>query len=82
MAPKKTTKKIEKEDGDFICPMCLVSRCLRDIVDRKSPFFEHMNNARVEFLEAIKSLIDERIETIKKGPGARKSKLTKIKVED
>jgi hypothetical protein len=81
MAPKKTAKKTAEEE-DFICPMCLVVRCFRDIVDRKSPFLEHMNNARVEFLEGIKSLIDERIEAIKKGPGARKSKLTKIKVED
>ena len=82
MAPKKTTKKTGREDEGFICPVCLVMRCLRDTVDRKSPFFEHMNNARVEFLEGIKSLIDERIEAIKKGPGTRKSRLTKIKVED
>lgn len=82
MAPKKTAKKSGKEDEGFICPMCLVVRCLRDMVDRKSPFFEHMSNARVEFLEGIKSLIDERIEAIKKGPGTRKSRLTKIKVED
>jgi hypothetical protein len=41
-----------------------------------------MNNARIEFLEGIKSLIDERIEAIKKGGGTGKSKLTKIKVED
>ena len=82
MAPKKTAKKAKKEDEGFICPMCFVSRCLRDMVDRKSPFFEHMNNARVEFLEGIKSLIDERIEAIKKGSGTRKSRLTKIKVED
>jgi len=82
MAPKKTAKKTAKKDDGFICPMCLVARCLRDMVDRKSPFFEHMNNARVEFLEGIKSLIDERIEAIKKGPGTRKSRLTKIKVED
>ena len=82
MAPKKTAKKTKKEDEEFICPMCIVSRCLRDMVDTKSPFFEHMNNARVEFLEGIKSLIDERIEAIKKGSGTRKSRLTKIKVED
>lgn len=82
MAPKKTaTNKTEKEKG-FVCPMCLLAGCLRDVVDRKSPFFEHMNNARIEFLEGIKSLIDAQIEAIKKGAGSKKSKLTKIKVED
>jgi len=82
MAPQKTAKKTDEEEESFVCPMCLVVRCLRDMVDRKSPFFEHMNNARIEFLEGIKSLIDERIEAIKKGAGTRKSRLTKIKVED
>ncbi len=82
MAPKKAEKKTGKEEEGFICPMCLVVRCFRDMVDRKSPFFEHMNNARVEFLEGLKSLIDERIEAIKKGSGTRKSRLTKIRVED
>lgn len=82
MAPKKTAKKTVEEEETFVCPMCLVVRCLRDMVDRKSPFLEHMNNARIEFLEGIKSLIDERIDTIKKGSKTRKSGLTKIKVED
>jgi hypothetical protein len=82
MAPKKAAKKTGKEEESFICPMCLVAQCLRDMVDRKSPFFEHMNNARVEFLEGIKSLIDERIKAIKKGSGTKKSSLTKIRVED
>jgi hypothetical protein len=41
-----------------------------------------MTNARIEFLEGIKSLIDERIETMKKGAGKKKSRLTRIEVED
>lgn len=79
MATKKTEKN--KEEA-FVCPVCLLLGCLRETVDRESPFFEHMNNARIEFLEGIKSLIDQRIEAIKKGGGSRKSRLTKIKVED
>ena len=82
MATKKTaSKKAEKEEA-FVCPMCLVIRCLRDMVDRESSFFKHMNNARIEFLEGIKALINQQIETIKKGSGTRKSSLTKIEVED
>ena len=82
MAPKKTAKKAAEKDQDLVCPVCDVLGCLRDVVDRNSPFFEHMNNAGIEFLEGIKSLIDARIDTLKKGAGAKKSKLTKIKVED
>ena len=78
MAPKNTAKKTTEEEENFICPMCLVVRCLRDMVDKKSPFFEHMNNARIEFLEGIKSLIDGRIEAVRKGTGTKKSRLTKI----
>lgn len=79
MARKKTPKKTE--DG-FVCPVCVLLGCLKDLTDRKSGFFEHMNNARIEFLEGIKSLIDERIQDIKKGTGSKNSRLTKIKVED
>jgi len=82
MAPKKTAKKTVEKEKDFVCPLCFLAGCLRDVTDRRSAFFEHMNNARIEFLEGIKSLIDERIESIKKGAGKKKSKLTKIKVED
>ena len=78
MAQRKKAKK--KEEAE--CPLCLLKGWVRDIVDRESPFFEHMNNAGVEFLEAVKVLIDGRIEAMKKESGPKKSKLTKIKVED
>lgn len=81
MAAKKKGKKKAEEEA-FVCPMCLVLGCVRDMVDRESPFFEHMNNARVEFLEGIKALVDARIQAIKKGTGSKRSRLTKIKVED
>jgi hypothetical protein len=82
MAPKKRAKKTTEKEEGFVCPVCVLLGCLRDMTDRKSAFLQHMNNARIEFLEGVKSLIDERIEAIKKGGGTRKSKLTKIKVED
>ena len=82
MAGKKRTSKTKEKEEGIVCPMCMLLGCLRDVTDRKSAFFQHMNNARIEFLEGIKSLIDERIEAMKKGTGTRKSRLTKIKVED
>jgi hypothetical protein len=82
MAPKKRAKKTPEKEEGFACPVCILLDCLRDMTDRKSAFFHHMTNARIEFLEGIKSLIDERIEAMKKGAGKKKSKLTRIKVED
>jgi len=82
MATKKKENKKAETEGGFVCPLCLAVGCLRDVVDRESPFFKHMNNARIEFLEGVKALIDARIEAVKKGAKGKKSGLTKIKVED
>jgi hypothetical protein len=82
MAPKKKTSKMTGQEATFVCPLCLFFGCVRDLTERKSAFFQHMNNAGIEFLEGIKSLIDDQIEGLKKGAGTRKSRLTKIKVED
>jgi len=48
---------------------------------KKSKFFDHLDQSRIEFLRAIRSLVDERIEDIEKRASARSKKMTKIKVE-
>ena len=84
MAPKKKAKKkkAEAKAEEHFCPVCLLIETIRDATDRKSPFVKHMQKARIEFLEGLKCLIDERIERAKKTAGKKKSRLTKIKVED
>ena len=82
MAAKKRVNKKADKDEAFVCPVCVLLGCVRDLVDTESPVFKHMNNARVEFLEGIKALIDARIKAIKKGTGSKRSRLMKIKVED
>jgi hypothetical protein len=82
MAAKKRVNKKADKDEAFVCPVCVLLSCVRDLVDTESPVFKHMNNARVEFLEGIKALIDARIQAIKKGTGSKRSRLMKIKVED
>ena len=82
MAAKKRVNKKADKDEAFVCPVCVLLSCVRDLVDTGSPVFKHMNNARVEFLEGIKALIDARIQVIKKGTGSKRSRLMKIKVED
>lgn len=82
MAAKKRVNKKADKDEAFVCPVCVLLGCVRDLVDTESSVFKHMNNARVEFLEGIKALIDARIQAIKKGTGSKRSRLMKIKVED
>ncbi len=60
--------------GKFFWDMQKVSR-------KKSKFFDHLDQSRIEFLKAIRSLVDERIEDIEKRASTRSKKMTKIKVE-
>ncbi|MCJ7595274.1 MAG: hypothetical protein MUO52_10950 [Desulfobacterales bacterium] len=76
MAKKKV------EDDVFVCPVGKFFSDLEKASRRKSKFFEHMNLSKVEFLKAIRSLVDERIEDLeKKGSSKGEKRATKIKVE-
>jgi len=74
MATRKEARKTGKKEEDTVCPLCFVQECLRDMTERNSAFFKHMNNARIEFLEGIKSLIERQIEAAKKGTVKKKSR--------
>lgn len=55
---------------------------LEDCLGRESKFYEHLNRSRIEFLTAVKTLIEDRIETLEKKTGRRgKKKVDKIKVD-
>ena len=56
----------KKEKKEVICPLCLFMRSLSEKQKQYQQFFEHLNKARIEVLEAFKSLIEGRIEEIKK----------------
>ena len=63
------------------CPLCLFFSKLKEMGGTKSEFWGHMNNSRIEFLEGIKSLIDDRIETLKRAREKPKGKrFSKIEV--
>jgi hypothetical protein len=82
MATKRRVKKTSEKEEEAVCPICVVQKCVREMAEKNAAFFEHMNNARIEFLEGIKSLIDIQIESAKKDGKGKRSRLTKIKVED
>ena len=49
---------------------------------KKSSFYQHMTQSKIEFLKGVKSLLDDRIEHLeKKGSKKTGAKLTKVKVE-
>ncbi len=73
--------KKEHEQETFVCPVGRFFAELGRAGGKKSAFQEHLNNSRVEFLKAIRSLVDERIERMEKEEGEGGRKATKIEVE-
>ncbi len=73
------TEKNEREV--FTCPVGRFFMGFEKSCRAGSGFFEHLNLSRVEFLKAIRSLVDERIEKLEKRERPREKKATKIKIE-
>ena len=74
--------KAKKQEETAYCPVGRFFADLENMGGKDSLFFKHLNQSRIEFLKAIKSLVDERIETIeKKQAGKPKKKMRKIEVE-
>ena len=80
---KEIAMEKDKDKGEQL--LCPVGRFFADLESRfggKSEFFKHMNSSRMEFLKGIRSLVDERIESLeKKGAEKKERKSAKIKVE-
>ena len=70
------------EEESFSCPVGSFFMDMEKMFGKKTKFLQHMGRSRVEFLKAVRSLIDERIERLeeKVAPGA-KMKTTRVKVE-
>jgi len=76
MAEKKSEQKTAG------CPVGSFFEDLEKAFGKKSQFFEHMTQSKLEFMKGIRSLLDARIENLeKKRPGNPAKKMTKIKVE-
>ncbi len=76
MAAKK------KEPQVAICPVGQFFMDLDKVFGKKSEFFKHMAQSRIEFLKAMRSVLDEHIDTLEKKKAPKKKKrMTKIKVK-
>jgi hypothetical protein len=70
------------EGVSFSCPVGSFFVDMEKMFGKKSKFFEHLGQSQIEFLKAVRSLIDEKIERVeKKGSSGQKRETTKIKVE-
>lgn len=61
------------------CPLALLLARAQELKGRHSPFWQHLTKARIELLEAFRSLLDEQIERLK--AEGKDEELTKIEVE-
>jgi hypothetical protein len=73
--------KGKNEKEMLLCPVGRFFLDLQKASEKKSEFFDHLTRSRVEFLKAIRSLVDEKIEGLEKKSAKGKKKVTKIKVE-
>jgi hypothetical protein len=69
------------EQQTAICPVGKFFIDLESVFGKQSEFFKHMSQSRIEFLKAMRSLLDERINSLEKqGTTTSKKRMTKIKV--
>lgn len=74
--------KNRDEKEPVLCPVGRFFMELERASGKKTEFFNHLTRSRVEFLKAIRSLVDERIDGLEKKASAKgKKRVTKIKVE-
>ena len=71
----------QKEEEMVVCPVGKFFLDLQKVSRKKSKFFEHLDLSRIEFLKAMRSLIDDRIEGLEEKKSSRQEKkATKIEV--
>jgi hypothetical protein len=75
-------KKSENEHEIVVCPVGKFFMDLERVSRKRSTFIHHLYQSRVEFLKAVRSLIDEKIEDLEeKSEKTEKKKARKIPVE-
>ncbi|MBW1870107.1 MAG: hypothetical protein JRI73_12710 [Deltaproteobacteria bacterium] len=64
------------------CPVGRFFSDLEKASGNKAKFLEHLSRSKLEFLKAVKYLVDDKIENLeKKRPAKGKKRATKIRVE-
>ena len=72
----------EKTDQEIMsCPVARIFSEIEKACGPKTNFLNHLHQSQLEFLKAIRSLVDDRIGALEKKTETGKKKTTKIKVE-
>jgi hypothetical protein len=76
------SKKKAAEKDAFVCPVGRFFMTFERKGKRKSEFFDHLSKSGIEFLRAVRSLVDDQIEHLEKRErSATGERVTKIDVE-
>ena len=83
MNEEMKTNQGEETQQQTCCPFCFIQKSASELRAKHSGFFMHLLNARVEFLQAFRSLIDQQITSLehRRDTLGETRKATKIKVE-
>lgn len=73
--------KKKSENEGCLCPVGRFFADLEEVFSKDSAFSRHLDKSHLEFLKAIKFLVDERIDTLEKKETKKKKRKTRIKVE-
>ena len=68
MAEKKS------EQASAGCPVGGFFEDLEKVFGKKSPFFEHMTQSKLEFMKGLRSLLDAHIENLEKKRSGKSAK--------
>ncbi|MBW1682331.1 MAG: hypothetical protein JRF59_05005 [Deltaproteobacteria bacterium] len=71
----------EKDEEIYLCPVGRFFHELERTAGRKSPFFEHLSRSGVEFLKALRALVQEGIECLERDEEDSTKRVTEIEVE-
>ncbi len=76
------SKKKNADERVFVCPVGRFFMSTEGKGGKESPFFDHLSKSALEFLKAVRSLVDERIEALEKKDRKQDCRTaTKIEVE-
>lgn len=64
------------------CPYCSAMNMISPWFKMKDDFWMHLANSKIEFLKAIRTLIDDTIESVEKKRTDSSKGLQKINIED
>ena len=74
-------EKERHKNSEAFCPVGRFFSDLEESFGKSSKFYGHLKNSRIEFLKAIRSIVDEKIEDLEKQSSGKKQRSKKINVE-